>query len=103
MIIQNGIITGFTGAAILAGQTATISGITATANETGITCGIGCLVQDNTIQGNSGEGLTFTDSTGGYINNILQGNDGMTGGGPAGQVTGGTNLGQNLCNGVLCP
>jgi hypothetical protein len=103
VIIQNGIITGFSGAAVLAGQASTIAGITATNNGTGITCGIACLAQDDTVQGNIGEGLIFNDTTGGYLNDILQGNSQTTGGGPAGQVTGGTNLGHNLCNGVLCP
>jgi hypothetical protein len=103
VIIQNGIITGFTnGAAVLAGQTSTVAGITATGNGTGITCGIACLAQDDTVQGNTGEGLIFNDTTGGYLNDILQGNSQTTGGGPAGQVTGGTSLGHNLCNGVVC-
>src|SRR5580658_2035368 len=71
VIIQNGIITGFSGAAVLAGQASTIAGITATNNGTGITCGIACLAQDDTVQGNIGEGLIFNDTTGGYLNDIL--------------------------------
>lgn len=97
VVIRNGIIMGFGGAAIITGNAATISGITATGNGSGISCGIGCLVRDNVIQGNTGVGMTFSDATSGYQGNVLQGNN--SGGA---QVTGGTSLMQNLCNGVAC-
>jgi len=102
VVIKNGFITGFGGAAIIGGDAANISGITATQNVSGISCGIGCLVQNNIIQGNTGTGLNLSDTTGGYLGNIFQGNGGITSGGTAGQVTGGTSLGHNLCNGVVC-
>jgi hypothetical protein len=99
--IRNGNITGCGGAAIIAGAASSISAITATKNGSGITCGIGCVVGGNVIQGNTGVGMTFSDATSGYIGNVLQGNDGNTVG-TSGQVSGGTSLGQNLCNGVSC-
>jgi hypothetical protein len=102
VVIAAGIITGFGEAGVLAGQGTNISGLTVQGNGTGITCGIGSLVQDNIIQGNTGEGLTFSDATGGYLGNILQGNDQNTSPGTTGQVTGGTSLSHNLCNGLAC-
>ena len=101
VIIRNGIITGVGGAAIVTGATANISGITATGNGTGITCNIGCLAHDNVIQGNTGIGMTFSDATSGYGGNVLQGNNGNTVG-TGGQVSGGTSLGHNVCNGTSC-
>jgi hypothetical protein len=99
--IRNGIITGCGGAAIIAGTASSISAITATNNGSGITCGIGCVAGGNIIQGNTGVGMTFSDATSGYIGNVLQGNNGNTVG-TGGQVSGGTSLGQNLCNGAAC-
>lgn len=102
VVILDGIVTGFGGAAIIAGTASNISGITATNNGSGITCGIGCLVQNNIIQGNGpGAGIIFSDPTGGYVENVMQGNSGNTVG-TSGQVTEGTTLGHNLCNGVAC-
>ncbi len=127
VVITNGIISGFGGPAILAGTATTISGITATGNSTlggsptiqagngsqifnntvaggggsGISCATGCLVRGNTVQANTSFGLIFSDTTGGYLGNILQGNDGNTVG-TAGQVSGGASLSQNLCNGISC-
>jgi hypothetical protein len=102
VVIKNGLITGFGGAAILAGDGTSISGLTVSDNGSGITCGIGCSVQNNLIQSNDGVGLTLSDTTSGYLGNVLQGNDHITSGGTSGQVTGGTSLGHNLCNGVVC-
>jgi hypothetical protein len=101
VVIRNGIITGSGGPAIVAGNNANISGITMTANGSGISCGIGCVARDNLIQGNLGVGMTFSDATSGYVGNVLQGNNGNTVG-TAGQVSGGTSLGQNVCNGTTC-
>jgi hypothetical protein len=104
VVILDGIITGFGGAGVLAGSdTATsITGLNVQGNGTGISCGIGSLVQSNIIQGNLGEGLSFSDTTGGFLGNILQGNDSNTSPGTTGQVNGGTSLGHNLCNGSPC-
>ncbi len=101
VVIRNGIITGFGGAAIVTGNNGSISAITASGNGSGITCGIGCLASGNVIQGNTGLGLTFSDPTSGYLGNVMQGNSGNTVG-TGGQVSGGTSLGQNVCNGTTC-
>lgn len=121
VVIRDGIITGLGGPAIIAGNNANISGITATGNSTstgvgaaiqagsgsqissnivsasgagGVTCGsgTGCLVRDNVIQGNAGVGITLSDSTGGIRSNVMQGNAGNTVS-TSGQVSGGTSLG----------
>lgn len=101
VVIRNGIITGFDGPAIVMGNNGSVSAITATANGSGITCGSGCLVANSILQGNLGTGLTFSDATSGYLGNILQGNSGNTVGN-TGQVSGGTSLNQNVCNGTTC-
>jgi len=129
VVIRDGIITGSGGGpAIVAGTNANISGITASGNSNasgagasiqagngsqivsntvtgsgsgGISCGVGCVARDNVIQNNTGVGMTFSDATSGYAGNVLQGNDGNTVG-TTGQVSGGTSLSQNLCNGVAC-
>jgi len=101
VVIRNGIITGSGGAAIITGNAARISGITATGNGSGISCGVGSLARDNVLQGNTGFGLTFSDTSSGYLGNILQGNNGITVGN-SGQVSGGTSLDQNVCNGLVC-
>jgi len=97
VVVRNGIITGFGGAAIITGNNASIAAITATTNGSGITCGVGCLASGNVLQGNTGLGLTFTDTTSGYVENVLLGNN--NGGA---QVSGGTSLNQNVCNGTAC-
>jgi hypothetical protein len=128
VVIRNGIITGCGGPAIIAGNNANISGITASANSSaagagasiqagngsqivsntvtssgagGISCGVGCFVRNNVVQLNTGVGISFDDDTGGYLGNLLQNNDGNSAG-TTGQVSGGASLGQNLCNGVAC-
>jgi len=97
VVIRNGIITGFGGAAIIVGNSGSVSAITATLNGSGISCGIGCLASGNVIQGNTGLGLNFADNTSGYVGNILQGNN--NGGA---QISSGTSLNQNVCNGTAC-
>ena len=101
VVIRNGIITGFDGAAIVLGNNGSVSAITATQNGSGVTCGSGCLVSNSILQGNLGPGLIFSDTTSGYLGTILQGNSGNTVGN-TGQVSGGTSLNQNVCNGVTC-
>ena len=128
IVIRNGIVTGCGGPAIVTGNSANISAITASQNSTsggagpsiqagngsqlisngvsasgagGISCGVGCLAASNVIQGNTGVGLSFLDDTGGYVGNVLQGNDASSVG-STGQVSGGISLGQNLCNGTAC-
>jgi hypothetical protein len=121
VVIKNGMITGMGGPAVVVGNQSTVSGITASGNSGGstgviaagdgsvvsnnlvsannglaIACTIGCLARGNTVQNNSGGGIRFNDATNGYAGNVLQQNGGAA-------VTGGTQIGQNLCNGSLCP
>jgi len=60
--------------------------------------GDGSSIRDNTMRSNGGYGLNITGSTeNGYGENVFSGN-------VLGHVTGGTQLGQNLCGGTLvCP
>ncbi len=93
---------GATGATIQAGNASRVSGNTVTGGGTGgISCGVGCLVQDNLIQANTGVGLVLGDPSSGYSGNVMQGNDANTVG-SAGQVSGGSAIGLNLCNGATC-
>jgi hypothetical protein len=129
VVIQNGIITGMAGGAIVTGANVNISKVTASANSTagitnppsimagngsnisddtvsggntgGIGCAEACLVRGNVLQSNAGIGITLTDVTSGYSGNVLQGNDGNTVG-SAGQILGGTSIGTNVCNGTSC-
>ena len=61
----------------------------------GIRTGRDCLVQGNTVHANTGVGLALAGGTG-YVENSSNGNT-------AGAVSGGVNLGANVCNGVVCP
>jgi hypothetical protein len=97
VVVRNGIITGFDGAAIILGNNSNVTSITATGNGSGITCGSGCLVSNCIVQGNTGLGMTFVDTTSGYAGDILLDNN--SGGD---QVSGGTSLHQNICNGTTC-
>jgi len=129
VVIRNGIITGMSGGAIVTGANATIADITASGNSTagagnpasiqagngsnisdtsvttgatgGIGCGIGCLVRGDVLQSNAGIGITLGDQTSGYSGNVLQANDSMTVG-ATGQISGGTSIGPNVCNGTAC-
>jgi parallel beta-helix repeat protein len=79
----------------------TISGNTANFNQSdGIHCGSagngqsGCLISNNTINGNTSNGIFAFDATTGYGGNVLNGNGTIH--------SGGTSLGNNLCNGTVC-
>ncbi len=95
--IFNGTITKIAGKAILLGSNSTVAGVQLINNGgDALTCTTGCLVTSNVINGNTGTGLVFSDAKSGYQNNIISGN-GAT-------VTGGTNMGHNVCNGTaICP
>jgi hypothetical protein len=102
VIIRDGTISGQGGAGISAGNTTSISDLVVSGNGgSGISCGAGCLISNNVVQGNAGAGMIFLDNTTGYLANVVQGNDSNTSG-TTGQVSGGTSLGQNLCNGTTC-
>jgi parallel beta-helix repeat protein len=83
------------------GSGCTVSGNTVNNNgAAGITAQVGSTVIGNTIRGNVGLGLTLgaIGATCGYGSNVLTGNN--TGGT---QVSGGVQIGQNICNSALCP
>lgn len=122
--IKNGFITGMGGQAVVVGAQSTVSDVNATGDSTsgsapviqaqagslivnntvvgglavGISCGSACLVRGNILQNNSSFGIQLSDTSSGYAGNILQGNNGTSL-----QISGGTQIGQNLCNGSLCP
>jgi hypothetical protein len=101
--IVNGTITRMHGTGIVLRSNSAVSGVELINNAVdGLDCissspsPSACLVTSNIVSGNVGTGLNFGDATSGYQNNIISGN-GAT-------VVGGTNMGQNVCNGSLtCP
>jgi hypothetical protein len=95
--IVNGTITKIAGKGIILGTNSMVAGVQLIGNAgDGVICTSGCLVVDSIINGNTGTGLSFGDTTSGYQNNIISGN-GAT-------VTSGTNMGHNVCNGTAtCP
>jgi len=94
--IVNGTITRIHGTAIVLGSSSTVGGVQIINNGgDGIQCPSACLLTDNVVSGNTGTGLNFgADTTSGYQNNILTGN--------GTNVTGGINLGHNVCGSSLC-
>ena len=62
----------------------------------GIYANPGTTVTGNTVRGNSGLGLWLENAA--YGNNVLSGNNGG-----AAQVSGGIQMGPNVCNTTLCP
>ena len=83
--------TGGVGIIVLRG---TVTRNVADVNLGGITNSVG-TVSYNVVTRNLLEGMNL-DSSSSYIGNVLNGN-GLS------QVTGGTNLGQNLCGNAVCP
>lgn len=126
--IKNGVISGMGGPAVIVGNQSTVSAINATgdsssgsgpviqagsgsllANNTvvngqavGISCGASSLARGNILQNNSSFGLQLSDATSAYAGNVLQGNSGNSAT-TSGQISGGTKIAENLCNGALCP
>ena len=83
-------------AGILAGEASSVRDNVVYGNKlTGILAGQQCLVAGNVSATNGGPGLDLGPLTG-YRDNALSLNVGVA-------VTGGVNLGQNACNGSLCP
>jgi hypothetical protein len=81
---------------ILAGEASSVRDNVVYGNKlTGIFVGQQCLVAGNMSASNGGPGLELGPLTG-YRDNALSLNVGVA-------VTGGVNLGQNACNGSLCP
>ena len=103
--VENGGISSMGGTAILLGGQGVARNIQAVGNSAGgggngIQCaGSACLVLNCVASSNiNGDGLNFSDSTSGYKDNVLNGNGGVTSG-----VSGGVNMGGNVCNSALCP
>lgn len=78
-----------------AGLGSTISGNSVYSNSgSGIYCnGGGCVISNNTIDDNNPDGIN-ADSTTGYGGNVLNGN--------GTNVSAGTSMKNNVCNGVVC-
>jgi hypothetical protein len=95
--IINGTITKIAGTAIVLGSNSTVGGVQIVGNSgDGLDCTSTCLVTNNIVSGNVLTGLNFgVDTTSGYQNNIISGN--------GTEVTGGTNLGHNVCGTAICP
>ncbi|HTT76791.1 MAG TPA: hypothetical protein VMF50_12530 [Candidatus Binataceae bacterium] len=93
--IANGTITGF-GTGIKLNSTSTVEGVQIYNNNgNGIaTSGSSCFVANSVITGNSGSGLDFSDATSGYLSNVLNNSS---------NVINGTNMGNNVCSGTICP
>ena len=95
--VVNGTITKIRGTAIVLGSNSTAGGVQMISNNgDGLDCTSTCLVTNNVVSGNGLTGLNFSDANSGYQNNIISGN-GAT-------VTGGVDMGNNVCNGTkTCP
>lgn len=96
--VQNGSVSGMGGDGIVLGNSGVVRAMQVNNNGgNGINCeGIGCLVTGCTANSNGGAGLKFADDTSGYNENVMSGNT-------ASPVSGGTNLGANVCDGAACP
>jgi len=95
VIIANGTITGY-GIGIKLNSTSTVQNVQIYSNNgDGIAVsGSSCYVSNSVITGNSGTGLDFADSTSGYLSNVLNNSS---------NVVEGTNMGNNVCSGTICP
>jgi len=96
--IENGSVSGMGADGILLGNNGVVRNVQANNNGgNGINCqGTGCLVTGCTANSDGASGLNFADDTSGYHENVMTGNT-------TAAVSGGTNMGANVCNGVLCP
>ena len=65
----------------------------------GISAGDGSRVIGNTVKNNLGVGMALADNVG-YVHNAVTGNNG---GNANPQVTGGIQMGGNICGSTLCP
>ncbi|MGA2408881.1 MAG: right-handed parallel beta-helix repeat-containing protein [Candidatus Binataceae bacterium] len=96
VIVANGTITGFGSDGISLGSNSTVQNVQIYNNGgDGVNCSTStaCYVTGSVIVSNK-TGLDFKDSSSGYLNNVLNLN------GP--DVSGGTNLGGNVCSGGVC-
>jgi hypothetical protein len=95
--ITNGTVTGY-GTGIALSNTSNVQNMLIYGNASdGVSCTSSCLVANSIITGNgskNGSGLDFADSTSGYQNDVLNNSS---------NVLGGTNMGNNVCSGTVCP
>ncbi|HEX4209086.1 MAG TPA: hypothetical protein VHY56_01735 [Candidatus Binataceae bacterium] len=97
VIIANGIVTGFGGNGISLGNNGMVENMQIYNNGgNGVDCSssTACYVTGSVITGNHGTGLDFSDKSSGYLNDVLNSN--------TPDVSGGTNLGGNVCSGGAC-
>lgn len=92
-----GVIALFNGTGIRVSIGCAVVNSTANVNGTGISAGSGSTVIGNTVKNNSGVGMVLGVDAG-YAHNVLTGNNS---GGT--QVTGGIQMGGNICGVALCP
>jgi hypothetical protein len=94
VIIANGTITGY-GTGITLSSNSSVQNVQILSNAlNGIDVnGSSCVVSNSLISGNGGIGLNFTDSTSGYLNNVLTNST---------NVQSGFNMGGNVCSGSAC-
>lgn len=90
-VLQNGV-------GVQTAQGCTIVNNTVNINGIGIQTVDGSTVIGNTVKNNAGLGMTL--GTAGYVHNVVSGNNG---GNANPQVTGGIQMGGNVCGSALCP
>lgn len=122
--VKNGVITGMGGAGIRLFASCRVEGVHALSNGAGVVVAFGCTVVNNsvninrgvgihvaggsvignTVVGNSGVGLELgavnPTEVVGYVHNVVTRNNG---GDANPQVTGGIQMGGNICGSTLCP
>jgi hypothetical protein len=117
--VRNGGVRGFGGHGLLMGRGVRVDGViarsngsgirvsfggavvnsVASLNGTGIDAGPGSTVIGNTVRMNAGVGMVLAVDAG-YVHNVVTGNNG---GDANPQVTGGIQMGGNVCGSALCP
>lgn len=116
--VLNGVVRGMGGAGIRLGPSCRVEGVHALQNGVGVETAQGCRIVNNnvningigiqtgggatvignTVKNNTGLGMTLGDA--GYAHNVVTGNNG---GNANPQVTGGIQMGGNICGSALCP
>jgi hypothetical protein len=95
VIIANGTITGYGTGIKLNSNSSVVNLQVYNNNSDGVAVsGSSCFVSNSVIAGNSGSGLDFADTTSGYLSNVLNNSS---------NVLNGTNMGNNVCSGTICP
>ncbi len=133
LTIQNGNVLNMGGGGVAIGNGSTVRSMHITGNGPGIACGVSCLVEDNSVSSNNGDGIaaagvirdnSVDNNTGNGItagaDSSITGNE-VSGNGATGiamasgagfsnnvvngttPTSGGANAGNNICNGAACP